>query len=428
MKSWLAGRRNGGWILSLFLILGVQSRMLAQEPLPVERPSSCTTCHSKINAEFEGSVHERMGITCVDCHGGDPTDMREAAMSARKGFRGRPLRRQIPAFCAKCHAKADLMRPYGLPSDQYTEYQTSEHGKALAQGDEKVAVCTDCHEAHRILPPDNPLSSVAPQNLPRTCARCHADERFMAPYDLSINQYAHYRRSVHGRALLEGGNKAAPNCASCHSSHSAAPPGVKHLEEVCGRCHLKTKEAFQESPHHLPAQEGKMRACSGCHHYHDIQPPTPELLLTSCEQCHSSDQQAASRGGQLYQTIQSARQILQRAETVLAQAREQGLETAPLESRLQEAKTHLLQVAVAQHALLRRHVERHTVAIEAIAEDVLFSLQQFREQLRLRKVGLLFFWGYLAVTIALLYLKRQQVESSRHQHASSLQEEADLET
>ena len=171
-----------------------------------------------------------------------------------------------------------------------------------------------------------------------------------------------------------------------------------------------------------------MRACSGCHHYHDIQPPTPELLLTSCEQCHSSDQQAASRGGQLYQTIQSARQILQRAETVLAQAREQGLETAPLESRLQEAKTHLLQVAVAQHALLRRHVERHTVAIEAIAEDVLFSLQQFREQLRLRKVGLLFFWGYLAVTIALLYLKRQQVESSRHQHASSLQEEADLET
>ena len=76
-------------------------------------------------------------------------------MSRKAGFKGKIDRRQIPQLCGSCHSNPNLMRQYdpSLRTDQLAEYHTSVHGKRLAAGDTKVAVCIDCHSVHDIRPP-----------------------------------------------------------------------------------------------------------------------------------------------------------------------------------------------------------------------------------------------------------------------------------
>ena len=73
-------------------------------------------------------------------------------MSKAKGFIGKPKRTAIPQFCAKCHSNPDFMRRYKPQQrvDQFELYKTSVHGKLLAEGDETVATCIDCHSVHDI--------------------------------------------------------------------------------------------------------------------------------------------------------------------------------------------------------------------------------------------------------------------------------------
>ena len=44
---------------------------------------------------------------------------------------------------------------------------------AMKYGDMTAANCTSCHEVHRILPASEAESSINPQNLGRTCGKCH---------------------------------------------------------------------------------------------------------------------------------------------------------------------------------------------------------------------------------------------------------------
>ena len=68
------------------------------------------------------------------------------------------------------------------------------------------AVCTDCHTTHHILKESEPLSSVNPDNIPSTCAKCHK----------SI--YDDYMTSDHAITHNDGIHKY-PTCADCHSAH-----------------------------------------------------------------------------------------------------------------------------------------------------------------------------------------------------------------
>jgi hypothetical protein len=60
--------------------------------------NSCLTCHSTIEDErlqkpaklFDGDVHHQAGLTCADCHGGDPKNDSMDAMSPAKGFKESP--------------------------------------------------------------------------------------------------------------------------------------------------------------------------------------------------------------------------------------------------------------------------------------------------------------------------------------------------
>lgn len=104
----------------------------------------------------------------------------EAGAHQGNGWRGKITRAQDPAMCASCHADEKVMQPYDLPVDQYSQYQTSGHGKLLAKGDGKVAVCSDCHGAHDVLSAHDPASRTYVTNVPRTRGPAMATRRSSA--------------------------------------------------------------------------------------------------------------------------------------------------------------------------------------------------------------------------------------------------------
>lgn len=407
--------------IALYALCGLLSVASAQ--VPAGR-SSCEVCHSKAAAEHGASVHGATGLECTDCHGGNPKDMTQNAMARDQGFTGKPNRLDQPAFCARCHAQRSAMRPYGLPTDQYEEYQTSKHGQALAQGNSKVAICTDCHSVHDIRKVTDPRSTVYRSQLPATCARCHSDAKLMGSFGLPSGQYEQYQDSVHGKALLLGQSQAAPNCASCHGSHGAAPPQVESVNLVCGQCHSNTAQAFEAGPHGAAAAAGKMAPCVGCHGAHGIQPPDDAFLLQVCGKCHDGDPTTTAVAAKIHDDISTARAELSSSSEALEEHHGLGLPFEQLNSEVDEAKTALLQTAVAQHSVRLRDVERHTVVVRATADDIQVALKDLDERLQLRVIVILYVEGFLLVSIICFALKRRRAQRAwvaqhRHPGASS---------
>jgi hypothetical protein len=169
-----------------------------------QKKSSCIECHIKLDDTrlsapaklFDNDIHKSRGLSCNDCHGGDPNaDTKEAAKDPRKGYLGKPKTLDIPAYCGKCHSDANLMKRFNpsLRVDQEREYYTSVHGKLLKEkGETRVATCISCHSVHGIRAPTDPLSSVYPTNVAETCSKCHASADYMRSFGIPSDQYVKY--------------------------------------------------------------------------------------------------------------------------------------------------------------------------------------------------------------------------------------------
>jgi len=259
-------------IAASLLIFLTSARAAAASP---EQWMKCADCHQQEAREFTASVHNGK-VQCQECHGGSVDYVVTVEQAARyeqgsqrppfdhgKSFRGKSSRSNIPGLCGNCHANVEQMNQYGLRTDQLSSYRVSGHGRRLeSAGDDRVAVCIDCHGGHEILRPDDPKSRIHFRNIPATCGQCHADETLMSEFGLSSTIIAEYTDSVHGKAVLERGDAGAPTCASCHGSHGAAPPGYANVGHVCGQCHQQTEQHFLQSMHgRLP----NFPRCIGCH-------------------------------------------------------------------------------------------------------------------------------------------------------------------
>ncbi len=104
--------------------------------------------------------------TCTDCHG-------EHTLTRVSDPKAGVYVANVAATCARCHENQTIIAKYRLPSDRYSTYLGSFHGIAMKYGDITAANCTSCHEVHRILPAAEAESSINPQNLGRTCGKCH---------------------------------------------------------------------------------------------------------------------------------------------------------------------------------------------------------------------------------------------------------------
>lgn len=86
---------------------------------------------------------------------------------------------EMAQACGVCHADPEVLAEHKLPNS-VASYLRSFHGKAALLGDEKTANCVQCHvargaNAHLMLGPENPLSSVSPQRVADSCRsiQCH---------------------------------------------------------------------------------------------------------------------------------------------------------------------------------------------------------------------------------------------------------------
>lgn len=76
----------------------------------------CQACHGTESGLEQNRAHQLAGITCVDCHGGDPTEKdSKAAKAEGTGYLGVLERQAIPELCGNCHADVRRMNPFGIP-------------------------------------------------------------------------------------------------------------------------------------------------------------------------------------------------------------------------------------------------------------------------------------------------------------------------
>jgi hypothetical protein len=348
------------WLLMLCLAL----------PAAAETKNVCLDCHSSLDAplkvtaeQFALDIHAQKGLTCASCHGGDPAND-DTAMSPKAGFKGHIDRKKIPELCAGCHADGSYMRQYNpsLRTDQLAQYKTSVHGKKLAGGDSKVAVCTDCHGLHGIRPASDTRSKVHPLKIADTCSACHSDREKMKPYNIKTDQFAGYSASVHHEAMTVRGDLSAPTCTTCHGNHGAAPPGVQTVENVCSTCHVFQAQLFDQSPHKA-VFEGS-GGCITCHSNHRIAHPTDAHVGTGkesmCMNCHSAGDKGYVLAEQIHGQLTSLEAALKRSDELLDIAARSGMEVS--EAKLQQNEGH--------DALTKARVSLHSFTAEKVREDV----------------------------------------------------------
>jgi len=294
---WLIAAGAFVLLLSLLLVSPVNA-----EPPIQETEKYCLSCHGDPNLRvtlpsgevlslyidqdgLDHSVHSTVGIECEACHN-NITGYPHPEIEYQNA---RELSRSYYQTCEKCH-----------PSN-YEKTLDSMHAKAAEAGNLNAPVCTDCHGAHDVRPPDQPRSLIS-----ETCRQCHT---------VIVDTY---RQSVHGAALMANENPDVPVCTDCHGVHNIQDPRTAQFRveepELCAGCHANQElmskyglsadvySLYKLSWHGVDVSVYKAKwptiwhdsaVCSDCHGIHDIRATNdpqskvnPKNLLTTCQQCH----------------------------------------------------------------------------------------------------------------------------------------------
>jgi hypothetical protein len=384
--------------------------VMQQQGLILDSTYGCLACHADKRSAFVEGVHAERGIQCRDCHGGDPSATALPA-AHRGGFTGSPGKVATVALCGSCHSNPNKMRQYGLMTGQATEFRTSRHGILLLEKhDENAPTCTDCHDAHKILRPDDARSTVYPTNIAGTCGRCHEDKALMAKYRLPTDQVSQFNRSAHGVALLADQNFAAPTCLGCHGSHSALPPATTEIANVCSRCHVLVGTAFESGPHGKAAHAGKLAGCLGCHANHDTERVSVDSLAATCTKCHAAGTRAETLGQTIQKDATQAAGDLVAAQEAIEKLDRMGKQTGDLRFRYQTARTAFLQITEVQHRLDLDRLEELTRKVRSISRDLRGAAEAASEAQWEHRLWLAPVWFLALAWISLSWLTLRRIE------------------
>ena len=267
---------------------------------------------------------------CTSCHGVHGIQTANLPKSSIFAW-------NIPETCGRCHADAELMKPYGIPVDQVSEYRQSVHSAALYdKKDLSAPVCNDCHGNHGAAPPE--VKAVA-----FVCRQCHpsAGDLFSA--------------SPHKSAFDDMGSS---ECEACHGNHRISKPTDEMLaggkDDVCVQCHDAADKHY-ETGLEMRRRLGAFVASTT----HD------EGLLD----------QAENKGVE----VSEARFRLQEASTALIEVRNltHGLALPEIEARLTEGAKVLDEVRGLGEAALREATLRKTGLVVATVFILLLALALF---------------------------------------------------
>ncbi len=406
--------------LFLLFLLYVPTTSSAEESSNV-----CIDCHQKLKRPMREpvekwfvSVHKKAGITCVDCHGGNPTSIK-LAMEEESGFIGVPNKEDVPDLCGGCHSDIQRMRKFNIRTDQLAAYKTSVHGlKLLKDEDDNVAACVDCHNSHDVLSKNDPKSPVYRFNVPQTCDGCHGDEELMEAYDIPINQYELYKNSVHGKKLFEEQNLRVPTCPDCHGIHGAAPPGVKEISFVCSNCHGIIAEYYKEGPHWAAYSLKGKPHCVSCHSNHDIQKPGIEKFSgkseRDCGGCHKDYSKEFKLALSIKDKIMNAQKSVTEVEGLLVRlknTRGGSFETSAIENVIDKANTKMIETIPITHSLSLKKISGKLEEVVSISTSVKENLNSKFVDLKNRKIVLAVSWVFVLIVV---YLLRKLQKSVPH--------------
>lgn len=317
----------------------------------------CGSCHPDEQSQYSNSVHGKKAAQndayapgCKQCHGTHdvlpPSNLKSSVAT-----------RNVPRLCGTCHREdTEVSKTRAMPQAAALEnYKDGIHGIGLfRQGLTVTAVCTSCHTAHNVLPHGDTHSSIAKQNIAKTCMRCHADienvhrqvirgelwekQPHLIPACVDCHEPHKTRRvfytegmsngdclKCHGQAgirpitpgstasLYVNGNELAGSrhsriaCVQCHTG--GTPSNVRACSTIkdkvdCSICHDKVVSQYRESVHGTLAQQGSPDAplCRDCHSPHGTQgklesssPTFSRNVPALCAKCHQSGQKAAVR-------------------------------------------------------------------------------------------------------------------------------------
>ncbi|MBI3126467.1 MAG: cytochrome c3 family protein [Candidatus Tectomicrobia bacterium] len=420
-RSWM---KQALWLTGASAVLLLASSDAGAAAPAAPRVDTCVQCHRALPAKLgapaaamANDIHAQKGLSCVNCHGGDPASFDiKIAKSKEKGYIGRPKPAQIPALCDKCHGDLAFMRRFNpsIAVDQFKAYQTSVHGKRLAQGDVKVATCASCHGAHGILPAAHANSSVYAPSVAKTCARCHSDKEYMKDYKIPTNQLENYLQSVHADLLINKRELSAPSCNDCHGNHGAFPPAVDSVSGMCGQCHVNNRDLFVKSPHKAAFEKMKVPECVVCHSNHKVVRVSEEMIGDTrpalCVMCHPPGSQPLKVAAGMRKRIEDLKGLIQRATSELDAAEHRGMEVSEAKFSMKEARTTLIKVRTQVHSLALKEVEKEAEGGTKIAKSALATALAAIEEFYARRRWVILPIILTVLMAGLLFLKLREVE------------------
>jgi hypothetical protein len=330
-------------------------------------------------------------------------------MSRRAGWKGKIERKQIPQLCGTCHSDPAYIRQFNpsLRTDQLEQYHTSVHGKRLAIGDTRVAVCTDCHSVHDLKAPNDPRSTVNPLNVAGTCAHCHADASYMHGYSIPTDQFVKYGASVHHDALAVRGDLSAPTCTTCHGNHGAAPPGVDKVQNVCSTCHVFQAQMYDKSSHKRAFEAASLPGCVVCHSNHGITHPTDAKLGIGteavCMKCHTPGDACDRARAELLSGLARLDEAIITADHILAIAESSGMEVSEARLAQNQARDSLTKARVTVHSFRKDLMDQEIQAGLQIAAKNLQAGEKAMAERNYRRIGL----GLSLIAIAMMLVGLQ---------------------
>lgn len=136
--------------------------------------NSCVRCHIALpgssfvgvrSHDWSGSVHEKRGVTCDRCHGGNPgaSDRKDAhaGVLGSSDPKSSVYFKNVPATCGKCHG-AELY-----------EFTRSKHYRML-ESEGRGPACVACHGSMVV-------AVLSPENVAAVCERCHNERMGIFP-------------------------------------------------------------------------------------------------------------------------------------------------------------------------------------------------------------------------------------------------------